>query len=102
MYTHVKTCPVWNGDTICIRYEQSIRKSAIGEFTQVVAHIISGMFAFSISTITLDTKHNPVNTIQYRAGWLITWKRKRKELEQIYQCFCLKSLHFINYLPLTR
>lgn len=52
------------------------------EFTQNLAYLISGMFSFSISTIILDTNHNSVDIIQYNVGWLITWKRKRKELNQ--------------------
>lgn len=48
------------------------------KFIQVVAYLVSGMFAFNISTITLDTKHNPVESIRYNAGWFITWKGKKE------------------------
>lgn len=36
------------------------------------------MFAPSISTVTLDPKRNPVDTIQHNARWLLTWKRKKE------------------------
>lgn len=46
------------------------------EFTQDLAYLISGTFSFNIPTIILDTKHNLIETIQYKVGWLITWKEK--------------------------
>lgn len=66
----------------------------IKEFTQDLAYLISGMFSFNTSIIILDTKHNPIGTIQYNAEWLITWKRKIKELERIDQYFYLKLIAF--------
>lgn len=52
------------------------------------------MFSFNTFIIILDTKHNPIGTIQYNAEWLITWKIKIKELEQIDKYFYLKLIAF--------
>lgn len=52
------------------------------------------MLSFNTFIIILDTKHSPIGTIQYSAEWLITWKRKLKELEQINQYFYLKLIAF--------
>lgn len=52
------------------------------------------MFSFNTFIIILDTKHNPTGTIQYNAEWLITWKIKIKELEQIDKYFYLKLIAF--------